>query len=83
MRLLLLLSALLTALSGVTGARTTAQPVQASAAAAVAVTRAVAVSPASPRFVAAPYPSRPPLRLALPRPAVVASRALYAERRRE
>ena len=84
MRLLLLLSALLSALSGITGTRATAQPVQASAPASIAVTRAVAVSPASSRFVAASYTSRPPLRLALPRPAaVVADRALYAERRRE
>lgn len=83
MRLLLLLSALLTALTGVAGTRATAQPVQASAAAIAAMPRAVAVSPVSARFVAPSYGSLPPLRLGLPLVSAVTARILFAERRRE
>ena len=84
MRLLLLLSALLTALSGVTCTRAVAQPVQASAAALASVPRAKAVSPAARRFVAASYRSLPPLGLAVTPPVPrLATRLLYAERRRE
>lgn len=84
MRLLLLLSALLTALAGVTGTRVAAQPVHASAVAAVERARAVVVVPASRRPVAALYAALPPLTLgARASVAAIAARPLYAERRRE
>ncbi len=84
MRLLLLLSALLAALSGVGGTRATAQPVQASAAAMVATPRSAAASPVAFRFTVPAFATVPPLKLGL-RPALgaVATRILYAERRRE
>ena len=84
MRLLLLLSALLSALTGVVGTRATAQPVQASAAAILAPARIAAAAPMAARFAAPAYGSIPPLRLIAPRVfGVVARQPLYAERRRE
>ncbi|WP_174291362.1 hypothetical protein [Sphingomonas bacterium] len=84
MRLLLLISALLTALTGVTGTRAAAQPVQASAAATIALPRLVAVSPVTSRFTVPAYGTVPPLQLVAPRlVSVAAARVLYAERRRE
>lgn len=84
MRLLLFLSALLTALAGGTGARAMAQPVQASAAAAIVAPLAVTAAPVFIRFAAPAYGSVPPLRFAAPRlSGTVALPPLYAERRRE
>ena len=84
MRLLLLLSALLTALTGVAGPRVQAQPMQASATAIAALPHAVAASSVALRFAAPAYSSMPPRRLDLPRfESAATSRLLYAERRRE
>ena len=84
MRLLLLLSALIAALTGVGGTRVAAQPVQTSALAAVAAPRALAVSPVTLRFPASTYGVVAPLRLIAPRlVSAIAARLLYAERRRE
>lgn len=84
MRLLLLLSALFTALAGVGGTRAQAQPVQASAAALVPVATAAAVSPVTARFAGASAWRVPPVQPRLPDlVGAVARRLLYAERRRE
>ncbi len=84
MRLLLLLSALFTALAGVTGTRAQAQPVQASAVTLAPAASAAAPSVAIARFAAASFGRVPPLQPPLPlRLGVAARRLLYAERRRE
>lgn len=84
MRLLLLLSALLGALTGVAGSRAQAQPVQASALATASVAGAAAVTVAARRFTPAPYATTPPLSLGVRPPvAAIVQRVLYAERRRE
>jgi hypothetical protein len=84
MRLLLLLSALLSALSGVVGTRALGQPVQASAAIAAAAPRAVVAASVAARFAAPTYNLLPPLQLTLPQLSEMGtSYPLYAERRRE
>lgn len=84
MRLLLLLSALFTALAGITGTRADAQPVQASALAATPAAIAARAPTTALRFVTASFGRVPPAMPALPRlTGAAASRLLYAERRRE
>lgn len=84
MRLLLLLSALFTALAGITGTRAEAQPVQASALASASIAAAVATPSAAIRFAMPSFGRVPPAMPALPRlVGAAAARLLYAERRRE
>lgn len=84
MRLLLLLSALLGALTGVAAPRAGAQPVQAAASMPTAARVLASVAPVAVRFTLPPYRSAPPLRIDLPRlVSATTARLLYAERRRE
>ena len=84
MRLLLLLSALFTALAGVAGTRAQAQPVQASAAVLAPLAAAAMPSRVASRFVDQTGGRLPLASPALPRLMDAATRRLlYAERRRE